>query len=97
MAYKNGEYNSSALSETAEATNSADLIVSLLALGEKQRHMELVMQVLKARDGETANGIIATVDYATSKFQSRGGFSALPSTSTGTTVESSDFSYLYQD
>ena len=71
-AEKIGMYTSASLSETAEATNSADVIVSLLAPTDNtDRHAEVTMQVLKNRDGETANGIIVEVDYATSSFRGR--------------------------
>lgn len=71
-----GMYTSKAMAETAEATNSADLIISLLNLdAEKQRRAEVQMQILKARDGVTANGLLTEVDYATSAFRSRTGAS----------------------
>lgn len=77
-AEKVGMYTSAALSETAEATNSADIIISLLAPTENtERRTEVTMQVLKNRDGETANGLVTAVDYATSAFTSRGGFEPL--------------------
>lgn len=77
-AEKVGAYSSASLSETAEATNSADIIISLLAPTENtERLTEVVMQILKNRDGETANGLVTAVDYATSYFTSRGGFDAL--------------------
>lgn len=73
-----GQYTSASLSETAEATNSADIIISLLAPMENtERRTQITMQVLKNRDGETANGLITEVDYAVSKFVSRGGFAPL--------------------
>lgn len=74
-----GMYTSKALSETAEATNSSDVIVSLLApTDNSDRRVDVTMQVLKNRDGETANGIVVNVDYATSTFRSRGlGLAAL--------------------
>jgi replicative DNA helicase len=65
-------YTSASLSETAEATNSADVIISLLAPEDNtNRHNDITMQVLKNRDGETANGILVEVDYATSWFRSK--------------------------
>ncbi len=68
-----GAYTSRALSETAEATNSADLIVSLLApTDNSDRYADVTMQILKNRDGETVNGLVVNVDYATSAFRSRG-------------------------
>ncbi len=70
-----GLYTSASLSETAEATNSADVIVSLLAPADNtDRKTEVTLQVLKNRDGETANGIIVEVDYATSCFKGRSSF-----------------------
>lgn len=71
-AEKVGRYTSRALSETAEATNSADMIVSLLApLENSDRRAELTMQVIKNRDGETADSLLVEVDYATGQFRSR--------------------------
>lgn len=67
-----GQYTSAALSETAEATNSADIILSLLAPSDNtERRTDITMQILKNRDGETANGITVEVDYATCHFRSR--------------------------
>lgn len=67
-----GYYTTAALSETAEATNSADLIVSLLApMDNDQRIAQIRAQVMKNRDGEKANAIDLTCDYATSRFFSR--------------------------
>ncbi len=64
-----GYYTSSALSETAEASNSADIIVSLLApLDTASRTAKLKMQIMKNRDGEKASSIEVGVDYATSRF-----------------------------
>lgn len=68
-----GMYTSAATSETAEATNSSDVIISLLAPTDNtNRYTEVIGQVLKNRDGETANGILIEVDYATCCFRSRG-------------------------
>lgn len=65
-------YSASALAETAEAPNSADLIISLLAPWDNdQRVAPIKMQVMKARDGEKANSIEASVDYATCRFYGR--------------------------
>lgn len=73
-AEKMGIYTSASLSETAEATNSADVILSLLAPTDNtNRRAEITMQILKNRDGETSNGIMVDVDYATSRFQSKRG------------------------
>jgi replicative DNA helicase len=72
-------YSADALSETAEAANSPDLIISLLApLDNDQRYCTLKMQLMKARDGERANSIEVDVDYATSRFTPKGGNSQAP-------------------
>lgn len=87
-AEQQGQYTSASLSETAEATNSADVIVSLLAPTDNtDRRADITMQVLKNRDGETANGILVEVDYATSWFRSKSlGFDGFNSSS-GATAE----------
>lgn len=73
IATKAGYYTSAALSDSAEASNTADVIVALLAQGENEsRHVELRAQVLKNRDGETASGLLVQVDYATAHFSSKG-------------------------
>lgn len=62
-------YTLSGLSETAETSNSADTIISLLAPFDNQdRRAKVKAQVMKHRDGEKANSIELRVDYATSKF-----------------------------
>jgi replicative DNA helicase len=67
-----GRYTSKALAETAEATNTPDIIVSILApVDNTERYATLTAQVLKHRDGETADGISLGVDYATCAFTSR--------------------------
>lgn len=65
-----GYYSSSAITaETAEASNSPDLIVSLLApLDSESRVVSLKMQILKARDAEKVSPLDVSVDYATSRF-----------------------------
>lgn len=71
-AEKVGFYTSAALSETAEATNSSDIIISLLAQSDNDsRYCEVSMQILKNRDGESANSIPVDVDYATSTLRSK--------------------------
>lgn len=68
-----GYYSPDALSDTAEASNSADQIITLLApLDNDQRVVELNAQVMKNRDGERANTIKLRVDYATSRFSTVG-------------------------
>lgn len=77
-AEKVGQYTSAALSETAEATNSPDVIVSAFApVDNTSRYADIKLQVLKNRDGETASEIVARADYATCTFTSgsMGGFS----------------------
>lgn len=85
QAEKLGLYSSASLSETAEATNSADGIISVFAPTDNtNRRTEVTGQVLKNRDGETANGLIMDVDYATSKFSSRSlQFAPVPQAPTG--------------
>jgi replicative DNA helicase len=62
-------YKLDALSETAETSNSADTIISLLApLDNESRRTKVKGQIMKHRDGEKANAIEMSVDYATSKF-----------------------------
>lgn len=76
-AEKIGAYSSASLSETAEATNSADIIVSILAPTDNtSRYAETTMQVLKARDAETANDLLVEVDYATSCFTAKQGIAS---------------------
>jgi replicative DNA helicase len=71
-ASKLGYYTSRALAETAEATNSADVIISILRdENQDSRYADLKGQILKNRDGETAASLIYKVDYATSHFQSQ--------------------------
>lgn len=68
-AEQKGHYTLNALSETAETSNSADTIVSLLApLDNESRRTKVKAQLMKHRDGEKANSIELMVDYATSKF-----------------------------
>lgn len=81
QAEKVGQYSLNATAETAEATNSADLMIALMApMDNTNRHTEITGQILKQRDGETVNGLVIAVDYATSKFTARGGlqFAAAP-------------------
>lgn len=73
-----GYYNSSALAETSEASASSDVVVTILEPMQKERFSDLKLQVVKNRDGETANGIDLTVDYATGFFGSDGGSSSGP-------------------
>lgn len=70
LAVKSGYYTSAALNETAESTQSADTILTILNLDEvpEGRYAELKGQVVKQRDGATGHGIDIKVDYATSYF-----------------------------
>ena len=75
-------YTLAALSETAETSNSADTIISLLApLDNQDRRTKVKGQLMKHRDGEKANSIELMVDYATSRFsaefQQRSGVDAV--------------------
>jgi replicative DNA helicase len=77
------QYSSASLSETAEATNSADLIISLFAPPDTtDRYADVQLQILKARDGETANSLLTEVDYATSWFRSKDQFEPALTSST---------------
>jgi replicative DNA helicase len=78
IAERSGFYTPQALSETAEASNSPDVIVTLLApLDNDKRICPIRMQILKARDAEKANNIEISVDYATSRFFTAGDGPAL--------------------
>lgn len=69
-----GYYNSSALAETAEATSSSDVVITILEPKENEsRFAEIKAQVVKNRDGEKSLGIDLTVDYATSSWSETGG------------------------
>ncbi len=91
QAAKDGYYTSASLSETAESTNSADIIVSVLAPEDNtNRYTDVTMQVLKHRDGETANGLLVEVDYATGWFRSKGRGMEAFSTATSSTFGGSE-------
>lgn len=67
-----GYYTTMALAESAEATNSADVIVSLLEPEENNdRYADLRFQILKNRDGETSGLIEVQCDYGTGEFTER--------------------------
>lgn len=62
-----GYYNSSALAETAEATSTSDVVITILEPKENEsREANIKAQVVKNRDGEKSLGIDLVVDYATS-------------------------------
>jgi replicative DNA helicase len=62
-----GMYNSSALAETAEATSSSDVVITILEPKENENRIaEVKTQIVKNRDGEKSLGIDLVVDYATS-------------------------------
>ncbi len=68
-AEKVGYYKLDATSETAETSNSTDLMIGLLApLDDDGRRKKVKMQLMKHRDGERANSIETMVDYATCRF-----------------------------
>jgi hypothetical protein len=59
------------LAETSEATNSPDLLISVLEPEDNNdRYAMLKGQILKARDGITSASIMIQADYATSTFSS---------------------------
>jgi replicative DNA helicase len=64
-----GYYTTAALAETAEATNSPDVIISILEPRvNDQREVDLKGQILKNRDGEKSVDLPIHVDYATAWF-----------------------------
>lgn len=75
-ASKSGGYTLSSLSETAEASNTADVVLSLLEPDRddsRGRAVPLKLSVLKNRDGERGGDPIdLTADYATAYFAPAG-------------------------
>lgn len=66
-----GYYNSSALAETAEASASSDIVITILEpMQNESRYADMKVQVVKNRDGEKSNGLEIQVDYATSYWSS---------------------------
>ena len=91
-----GQYSMRALADTSEAVNSADLIITIVPPEDNSnRYADLGMQILKNRDGETANGLVVEADYATSSFRSKraglGGFTRTPSGETSSVLDSLSF------
>ncbi len=67
-----GFYTKKATAETAEATNSPDILITLLPVQDSdERYQEARGQLMKNRDGETSNAMRFDVDYATSTFLSK--------------------------
>lgn len=66
------EYNLAALAESAEASNSADIVLTLLDLDNdddsRGRRVPLQLDILKNRAGERAKGMRVFADYATCAF-----------------------------
>ena len=93
-AVKAGYYTTSALAETAESTNSADVVVSILAPETDDRYCEVKFQVLKNRDGETASSISVDVDYATSWFGSKRREGGMEELLEGPTANGSEYAGL---
>lgn len=78
LAERVGAYSMQSLAETSEATNSADVIISILAPTDNtDRIAEIKGQVLKNRDGERSSSLLFDVDYATSSFRSKSQFANL--------------------
>lgn len=72
-----GYYNSSALAETAEASASSDIVITILEpMQNESRYADMKVQVVKNRDGEKSNGIELRVDYATSYWSASAGMGA---------------------
>ncbi len=63
-----GYYTLASLAETAEATNSSDVVMSMLAQDTTDRYGTTKGQILKNRDGERSDPAPLLVDYATSCF-----------------------------
>lgn len=70
LAKNAGKYTTAALSETAEATNSADTIIPILNTEEfpEGRYHDMLTQLAKQRDGQTAHSLSIKADLATSYF-----------------------------
>jgi len=80
-------YTTLALAETAEATNSADIVIAFLETpGQVGRYVQLGGSIIKCRDGEKSANTEVSVDYGTSLFQdaqgSTLGFSTYSSSAT---------------
>ncbi len=70
-AQEKGYYNTTGLSETHEASASADNIITILEpLNNNEREAQMKVQVAKSRDGETSSGLDVVVDYATAYWSS---------------------------
>ena len=63
-----GYYTLASLAETAEATNSSDVVISMLAQDTTDRYGTAKGQILKNRDGEKGDPVPLQVDFATSCF-----------------------------
>lgn len=72
-AQSSGSYTLTSTAETAESSNTSDVVVSILEPPEMagQRYVDLLAQVLKNRDGERGPRLKLHCDYATSYFTSR--------------------------
>lgn len=68
LADKVGYYTTLALSDTKEATNSGDVIASLLEPPQSTRFSKLSGAIIKNRDGAQSGPIEIDVDYATCHF-----------------------------
>lgn len=68
-----GRYTLESLSETAESSNSSDVVISMLEPEDAHgRYVDIVAQVLKLRDGERPGGAIdLNADFATCYFGGR--------------------------
>lgn len=91
-AQEEGYYTLNALAETAEASNTPDLIVSLLEPPAcDERKVAMKAQVLKNRSGEAANNIQLYLDRATSYFSEDNASSQLDDLLGGATVNGMSF------
>lgn len=70
-AQEKGYYNTTGLSETHEASASADNIITILEpMNNNSREAQMKLQIAKSRDGETVSALDISVDYATAYWTS---------------------------
>jgi replicative DNA helicase len=79
QALRLGYYTLQSPAESAEASQTPAVVMSILEPEEPGRKAELKMQILKNRDGEKLSSIIVDADYANAYFQARTTSSAMDS------------------
>lgn len=91
-----GAYTLASLADTSEASKTPDTIVSLLGpMDNDNRYVELTVQILKRRDGETVNGLMVHADRATSFFSERGSAARSRSATTAPVVPGSSLDSIF--